>query len=223
MSDFDPTLPSGMLRERLLDAMLVEAVTDGWTLRALRKAADDIRLDEGELQLAAPNGVIDLIDALADRADRDMTRALTVEDLSGLKIRARVTLAVRRRLESLAGHEEAVRRSVIAMATPDRAPIAARLGWRTADRIWTGLGDTATDANWYTKRAILAGVHAAVLLHWTNDRTSDHADTWAFLDRRIDNVMQFEKLKAQARPLEDLPRAAVSFLARLRYGRGDGV
>jgi ubiquinone biosynthesis protein COQ9 len=220
MNDFDPTLPSFILRERLLDAMLPEAARDGWTLKALRKAADDIRLSVGEVELAAPNGVIDLIDAVADRADREMARNLTEHDLAALKIRARVTLAIRTRLETLEPHKEAIRRSILAMSVPVRAGVAARIGWRTADRIWNGLGDTSTDANWYSKRAILAAVHAAVLFHWSNDKSEDQQSTWDFLDRRIENVMQFEKLKAQAKPFDTLPGAALSFLARMRYGTG---
>ena len=53
--------------------------------------------------------------------------------------------------------------------------------------------------NWYTKRAILAGVYASVLLFWLGDDSYEFADTWEFLDRRINNVMQIETFKVKMR------------------------
>jgi ubiquinone biosynthesis protein COQ9 len=210
--------PYALWRDRLLDAALPHAAFDGWNQRMLALAARDAGLSPGEVEQATPRGVIDLIDALADRADQAMLARLAETDLAALKIRERVTLAVRARLESLAGHQAAVRRAALTLALPVHAPEAARIGWRTADRIWRALGDPSTDFNWYSKRAILAGVHAATLAVWLQDDDTAHADTWAFLDRRIAGIMQFEKAKASVRTLASkLPRAT-DLLARLRYG-----
>lgn len=210
--------PYAVWRDRLLDAALPHAAFEGWNQRTLALAARDAGLSPGEVEQAAPRGALDLIDALADRADRAMLAHLSETDLAALRIREKVTLAVRARLESLVGQQEAVRRAALTLALPVNAPEAARIGWRTADRIWRALGDPSTDFNWYSKRAILAGVHAATLAVWLQDDDVAHADTWAFLDRRISGIMQFEKAKASVRTLASkLPRAT-DLLARLRYG-----
>ena len=103
------------------------------------------------------------------------------------------------------------------MAQPQNAPRALKLGWHSADIMWRLAGDTATDYNHYTKRAILAGIYSATLAVFVNDDSEGKADTYAFLDRRIDGVMKFEKAKAQfLRP--DAERFSVTrFLGRLRY------
>ena len=106
-----------------------------------------------------------------------------------------------------------------ALARPDRAPEAARILWRTADRIWRALGDTSTDENFYTTRAILSGVLASTYARWFTDNTPDHAETWTFLDARIENVMQFEKFKARLKPISERVQEAVGVAARFRYGR----
>ncbi|HRK64926.1 MAG TPA: COQ9 family protein, partial [Terricaulis sp.] len=104
-----------------------------------------------------------------------------------------------------------------ALTRPDRAPEAARLLWRTADKIWRALGDKSTDGNFYSKRAILSGVLASTYARWFSDDSADHEATWAFLDQRIENVMQFEKFKARLKPLGEVAQSAVGIAARLRY------
>jgi ubiquinone biosynthesis protein COQ9 len=128
-----------------------------------------------------------------------MTERLRAEDLSGMRFRARVAHAVRLRLELVEPHKEAVRRGATLFALPMHAADGARALWETADAIWTGLGDTSDDLNWYTKRATLSGVYSATVLYWLGDQSSGHAATWDFLDRRIDDVMRFEDLKKQVR------------------------
>lgn len=212
--------PYALWRDALLDAALPHAAFEGWNRRTLGLAARDAGLAPGQVEQACPRGAMDLVDALADRADQAMLARLGETDLAALKVRERVTLAVRARLESLAGQQEAVRRAAILLALPPNAPDAARIGWRTADRIWRALGDPSTDLNWYSKRAILSAVHAATLAVWLQDDDPGHAQTWAFLDRRIAGIMQFEKAKASAAALASkLPRAT-DLLARLRYGLG---
>jgi ubiquinone biosynthesis protein COQ9 len=214
----DPTLPpSTRLRERLLDGVLVHAGRLGWGEAGLKAGAQEAGLSEGEVALAAPQGGVDLIDAFADRADQAMARALAGMDIAGMKVRARVRAAVRIRLNQVSDQREAVKRSVsyLALRRPQQAP---GLAWRTADRIWLAIGDTSTDENYYSKRAILAGVYAATLTRFLNDDTPGAEATWAFLDDRIDNVMQFEKLKARVQTLGGLQDIAAAALGRWRYG-----
>ena len=130
--------------------------------------------------------------------DAAMVRRIQTEDLSGLKFRDKVAAAVRFRLEAVTDRE-LVRRGSTLFALPAYAPDGAKLIWGTADAIWTALGDTSEDINWYTKRASLSAVYSSTVLYWLGDDSPDHARTWGFLDRRIDGVMQFEKFKAKVR------------------------
>ena len=182
-----------MLRDRLLTAALAEIPFAGWTLKALRAGAEAAGEPPEAIIRAFPRGVPDALAHFSDWADRQMLAALAVHDLQSLKIRERITLGVRTRLEILQPHREAVRGSLGALALPGRTLLAARLIARTADAMWHAAGDTATDFNYYTKRGLLAAVLTATTLYWLNDQSPDQMQSWAFLDRRIANVMQFGK------------------------------
>ena len=119
-----------------------------------------------------------------------------------MKIREKITFSVRARLDAIRD-KEAVRRGATLMALPQHAAEGAGLVWGTCDRIWSAIGDSSADVNWYTKRLTLSSVYSATVLYWLGDNSPNHQDTWTFLDRRIENVMQFEKFKAQvnANPL----------------------
>lgn len=212
-------IPSDRFRERLMRVLPAEVVAKGWTDAALRSAALEAGLTEGEALLALPNGIVDAMDAFADRADQAMLAALASADLPRMKVRERVTFAVRERIAAQAPHKEAARRLSVALALPQRAGLGPKLVWRTADRIWRGLGDPSTDFNFYSKRAILTGVLASTYARWFTDDSPDHAGTFAFLDERIDNVMQFEKLKARAKPVMEGMIDFAGLAGRLRYGR----
>lgn len=209
--------PAAALTWRLLEAMLAEAPFSGWTRSGIRRAARDAGLSEGEVMIAAPRGVIDLLDAWHVQADAAMVAAILAAE--GRKVRERATLAVRSRLEAIGAHKEAARRAAITLAFPGNAPEAVRMGWRTADLAWRAMGDTATDFNHYTKRSILAGVFTATFAFWLQDDSEGHAATWAFLDRRIENVMQFEKVKSRAKDLVAKLPDPIGMLTAIRYGR----
>ena len=211
--------PSARFRARILEAFPAHAARLGWTDAALKAACEEVQLSEGEAALACPRGAADLFDAFAERADQAMLDALSDLDLPSMRIRDKVRAAVQLRLEAQAPYKEAARAMTRALARPDRAPEAARILWRTADRIWRALGDTSTDENFYTKRAILSGVLASTYARWFTDSTPEHAETWTFLDARIENVMQFEKFKARLKPISERVQEAVGVAARFRYGR----
>lgn len=183
-------------RERLLDAALPHVLFDGWTETTLRHAVAETGDDAALARLAFPRGGIDMALAFHRRADRQLSQALDRADLQSMRIRDRIAFCVRKRIEIVAPHREAVRRGASLFALPMNAPEGARAIWDTADLIWNRCGDTATDYNWYTKRAILSSVISSTMLYWLGDNSTDYTATWAFLDRRIENVMQFEKSKA---------------------------
>jgi ubiquinone biosynthesis protein COQ9 len=209
--------PSARFRARLLDAFPPHAAEQGWTEAAFKAAAKEAGLSEGEAALACPKGAVDLIDAFAERADAAMLAGLDDLDLPNMRLRAKVRAAVQLRLEAQADYKRAARAMTRALTRPDRAPEAARILWRTADKIWRALGDASTDGNFYSKRAILSGVLASTYARWFSDDSADHEATWSFLDARIDNVMQFEKVKARFKPVGEAEQTAVGIAARLRY------
>lgn len=211
--------PSDRFRARILAVFPAYAASEGWTDAAFKAAVAEAGLSEGEAMLACPKGAFDLFDAFAARADAAMLERLDGLDLAAIKVRQRVRAAVQVRLEAQQPYKEAARAMTRALARPDRAPEAARLLWRTADHIWRALGDTSTDGNFYSKRAILSGVLASTYVRWFSDEDPENEATWAFLDARIENVMQFEKLKARLKPLGEGMQSAVGVAARFRYGR----
>ncbi|MEQ1817405.1 MAG: COQ9 family protein [Terricaulis sp.] len=211
--------PSDRFRARILEVFPAHAARDGWTDAALKAAVAEAGLTEGEAALACPKGAFDLFDAFAARADAAMLERLDELDLAAMKIRQRVRAAVQVRLEAQQPYKDAARAMTRALTRPDRAPEAARLLWRTADHIWRALGDTSTDGNFYSKRAILSGVLASTYTRWFSDESEDNEATWAFLDARIENVMQFEKFKARLKPFGESVQSAIGIAARFRYGR----
>ena len=177
------------LKTRLLDAALMHVPFDGWSETTFRAAVADTCVDPAMARGLFPRGAVDMALAFHRRGDDRMVQGLTDADMTDLKFREKVTLAVRLRLEAVEDRE-AVRRGATLFALPVYAADGARAVWGTADRIWTALGDTSRDLNWYTKRATLSAVYSATVLYWLGDESQDNEATWAFLDRRIEDVMQ---------------------------------
>lgn len=193
-------------KDRILEAALMHAAFDGWCRKTLMHAAADCGVDPATARRLFPQAGDSLLDWLDDWADRRMLAALTPEELERLPIRRRVARLVRDRLEALAEHREAVRRAVAARGMPYGLMGAGRAIWRTVDRIWAAVGMAGGPEegwSWYTRRATLAGVLVTTVLYWLEDMSEDHAETWAFLDRRIDDVMRIGRLRGQ---LEDMLR-----------------
>jgi ubiquinone biosynthesis protein COQ9 len=167
-------------------------------------------------RLAMPKGQSAMIDLYAQEVDRALAAWFTPQRLKGLKIREKIRALVWRRLEIMGPAREAVRRALAILAMPQNLPLALRTSWRTADLMWRIAGDTSTDFNHYTKRMTLSAVYGSTLLAWLDDQSEGWQETSAFLDRRIDDVMKFEKWKAEWRGSSD--RLSPSrFLGRLRY------
>jgi len=184
------------VKERLLDAALAHVAFDGWSDLAFEAACEDADVDLATARAVCPKGALDLAGAYHKRGDALMLARM--DQAQDMKVREKVTFAVRARIEAI-DDKEAVRRGTTLFTLPQNATEGARLIWGTADAIWTALGDSSDDVNWYTKRMILGGVYSATVLFWLGDDSDDTAATWEFLDRRINDVMQFEKVKAQVR------------------------
>lgn len=177
-------------RAALLQATLTHVPFDGWGRRAMQAGAEDLDLDRAALDNAVPGGPSELIEVYFAEVDRRMLAALEAKDFSQMRPRERVAFAVRLRLDLLAPHREALRRGLSFLALPQNAALSLKLLYRAVDAIWHAVGDRSTDYTFYSKRLLLAGVYSSTLLVWLNDRSEGHADTWAFLERRIDDVIK---------------------------------
>jgi len=208
--------PLEQLRRRLALAVGENAVFDGWTRQAVDTAAEQLGVDPVQARLAMPKSQAEMIDTYIQEVDRALEAYFTPERLAKLKIREKIRALVWRRLEIMGPAREAVRRGLAILAMPQNVPLALRMSWRTSDLMWRLAGDTSTDFNHYTKRMTLGAVYCSTLLSWLNDQSEGWMETGSFLDRRIDDVMKFEKFKADWRGSSE-HLSLSRFLGRLRY------
>ena len=192
------------IREAVLKAALPEIAEKGFSEDVLAHAGKKLGFKPIEVNSAFPHGAASLVEEFSHWADARMGAKLKNSKEKG--IRARVTAAVRARIEAMATHKEAARRAAAFLALPNHAPLGMKLLYRTVDAMWRAAGDRSTDFSFYTKRATLAGVYGATLLYWLADKSESNKNTWSFLDHRIADVMKFEKFKKSAREaMEKLP------------------
>ena len=204
--------PLAVLAPRLVQAMLPHVPFDGWSERALAAAAKDSGIDPDIAALALPDAEA-MLTVWTASVNANMAEAMA--SAHNLKVRDRIRMALVTRLEQ--GDREVTRRALSLLAQPQHAALSAKLLWQAADAIWRAAGDTATDYNHYTKRLIVSGIYSAILLHWTQYDSADFAATRAFIDRRIDGVMRFEKTKAKFTGMMGKLPDPARFLGRLRY------
>lgn len=211
----DPTLDE--MRETLSAELPQNAAFDGWTPVALEMAAQSTGIDPAIATLAFPGGAVEMIDAWFAHIDRMMAAAVPPEQLATMKIRGRIAALVEARIDAIAPDIEALRRALAILALPQNLLHSVKLSWRTADTIWRAAGDTATDFNHYSKRTLLAGIYTATIMAMLDDESENLTETRAFLARRIENVMQFEKFKGRFTHSAPERLSLARFLGRLRY------
>jgi len=206
------------IRDAILDAALKIAPFEGWTRLTLRRAVREAGYPDGADELYFEEGVGELLDFWSARLNEQAEAEISKLELGALKIRERVTQGVLARLEAIGTDEEAARRASSRLILPDLAATGVKQIWQAADMIWRAIGDSSTDANYYSKRAILSSVIGATLPVWLSDPSDDKTKGRAFLEARIENVMSFEKMKWQVKnKTKDLPNPA-EILGQIRYG-----
>jgi len=185
-----PTPPDQLqeLKDQLLMASLPHIVFDGWGKGSLNAGSISLGKETGYPYSLFSDPVKEMVAHFSNWADREMLKKLDAIDLQSLKIRQRIATSVRYRLEILADHEEAVARSLFYLSP--------RSLYETVDLIWRTAGDTSVDFNFYTKRMLLSAVLTSTTICWLADKSDGHNETWTFLDRRIENVLQIPKLNA---------------------------
>lgn len=203
------------LSDRLLDAVLAAVPSQGWTSAALRDACTTLNLPVGTAALIYPGGALDALAHMAERADTYAVSLLHTTDLAGLKVRARIHAALMARVDAELVYEEPCRRALGRLLLPDALALGPRLLWQTADVLWRAVGDVSLDENYYSKRAILAGIWGQVALTALSDGREAASQ---IAQARIENVMAFEGFKRRCRT----PDAAALFgaLGAWRYKQG---
>jgi ubiquinone biosynthesis protein COQ9 len=206
-------------RDRLIEAVRAHVPFDGWSKKALHAAAVDCGIDDDTARLAFPESAASLIEYYSAWGDRRMAAALAGAELDGMSVRRRIAAAVRHRLAQEELHPEAARAALTFLAQPQNARLSLACLYRTVDAMWFAVGDTSTDFNFYSKRALLAGVYGATLLYWLDDDSEGHAESWAFLDRRLEDVMRLGRLRARLRNFMPSPDVIANLAQRGRSGR----
>ncbi|MBE7638276.1 COQ9 family protein [Sneathiella sp. P13V-1] len=206
-------------RQRLLDATLPHVMFDGWSAKAMKEAAKDLGEDYFTFERYFPGGPIDLISFFVEQADDKMEEELIKRDVLSMKIRDRITLAVRLRLEMYTPYREEIRKALTLLALPQNTAKGIKLTAETVSRMWYATGDTSTDYNYYTKRMTLSAVYSSTLLYWLDDHSENFEQTWEFLDRRIENAMQFETAKFKAKQFFSKKPAGPDIFSPARFMR----
>ena len=185
------------MQDDILLAALTHVPFDGWTLKSLNAGARDAGYAEIDARRVFDGGTRDMALHAADLFDRRMMATLACQDMDAMRVRDRVTAGVRARIEAMAPYREAIKRLASFMALPGNTVMAGRLVWRTCSLIWYAAGDRSADFNHYSKRGLLLAVYSSTLLCWLADESTGFESTWAFLDRRIADVMTIPKAQAE--------------------------
>ena len=203
MSDIDLDSQRRELTRRMLD----HVAFDGWSWAALYAAAEDLDLDKVDAANAFPEGPDGAIAVFSTEADDAMLVALEDHDLDSMRTRERIHTAIRVRLEQNEQHQEAIRSALAVLAMPGNTALGTRLLYRTVDAVWNAAGDASIDINFYSKRALLAGVYSATLLYWLEDTSDGHEKTWAFLEQRLDDVVRIGgEFGKRVKQVTEIPR-----------------
>lgn len=188
--------PSAALIEKILPEMLKKAGEAGWNDESYAQVLKTKRVSHEKAAMALPDGVSSLIEIYFTRAREQVVSELSALDQSDMRIRDKVTTGVRIWFGYLSEHHRASVRALDWCAVHPAEPVPlTEMVWQVADAVWTGIGDTSTGFTYMSKRTILSGVIVSTLAVWRQSE-SDEAEWSAFLDRRISDVMAFEKFKA---------------------------
>lgn len=192
-------------RETLLLAALPHVPFDGWNSTMLHAGASDAGIPPEDVRRLFPGGAAEAVRLFSTRADQlmaaQMAEHIANAGLEGLGMSARVKMAIRLRIEALAPHREAARRAAGFFSMPQNARLGMECLSRTVNSIWRAAGDRSTDFSFYTKRATLAGVYGATLLYWLDDTSEGSEQSWAFLDRRIEDTTRIHRMRGRLRCL----------------------
>lgn len=209
--------PLAAIRRQLALPVAANAVFDGWSAAAVDSAAAALGIDPAVARLAFPKDQAAMVAAYVEAIDEALVAAFPPDAIAAMRVSQRIRAILLKRFELMLPAREAVRVALAILGRPPNLATAARLGWRSSDTMWRLAGDSATDFNHYSKRAILGTITTATLLVWIDDDSAGQTETIAFLDRRLAGVARFEKAKAGWSGSSERRPSLARFLGRLRY------
>lgn len=181
------------IRDHILEAMLPQIPETGWAWDETKRAAGRAGYQDSMAEAVFPGGMNDVVAHFSDWADRKMLDKLKDIKIENMRVRDRIRTAIMTRFELLEPIAGVVRAGLGFWSVPTRVLQGQRVLWRTADRMWSWAGDTATDYNRQTKRALLCSILLGSSMVWIEDKSEGHVTTTQFVDRRIENVMEIGK------------------------------
>ncbi len=191
------------IKDRIVETMLAEVAQRGWSWDGAVEAAQKAGFQDTMCKAVFPEGLNDVVAHFSDIVDRRMIERLKKVSPDSLRVRDRVMTAMVNRFELLESMNarRVVKATLSYWALPVRVLQGQRVLWRSADRIWNWAGDTAQDYNKYTKRGLLSSIIMGTTLVWIDDKSEGFEATKAFLERRIENVMEIGKAIGTIRPV----------------------
>lgn len=208
-------------RDAILRAVLDHVPFDGWSAAAYAAGVRESGVASDRAALAFSNGIDGVAAYFGMSVARKLEAALEGLADSEPSIRKRITVGVRTFIGLIAEHREQVRRlSPLGRSRGTSGGIGVL--YRITDIIWRAAGDRSTDFSFYTKRGLLAGVVTATYWYWLDDESDGFADTWAFLDRRIADVLRIQKVRGRAEKFAERMGAPLNALRKSPFGKGFG-
>lgn len=180
------------IKKQIIMRALVHVPFDGWSQDVLNRSAIEEGFDSSYGWRLFPQGTLEAVAFWSSLLDQEMLDALPLPE--NLRVREKVTLAIRTRLSLLVPYREAARKTATFLSLPHHIGRGTRLLYETVNKVWYYAGDRSTDYNFYTKRALLAWVYSTTFIYWLQDHSDDFEKTWVFLDRRVEEVLTIPKL-----------------------------
>lgn len=203
------------IQNSIIQEAIAQMDENGWSWTLIQNAARKAGVQDGAIDTAFPGGLTDAVAYFSTYIDHVMMDKLNTIPTESLRVRDKVRTAVMTRYQFLKkiNAQQAVKASLAYWALPTRVMMGQQILWATSDKIWQWAGDTATDYNRYTKRGLLSSIIMGTSLVFIDDTSEDLVVTRAFLDRRIDNIMEIGKVLGGAKTL------ATTMMDRCRQNR----
>lgn len=179
------------LRKKILNQILIDIEEFGFNEKTLLISSKKCNISNGYLGRIFPEGVSELRSFFFEEINKKMLKKINKIDYSKLRIRDKIFNGVIIRLEILNKNKPAIKR-ILASEVNKPYNVIKNL-WKTSDLIWISAGDNSTDYNYYTKRSLLSWVYISTFLYWLNDNNKNLSKTKIFLNKRIDEVLEFGK------------------------------
>ncbi|XP_064168995.1 ubiquinone biosynthesis protein COQ9-B, mitochondrial-like isoform X3 [Anguilla rostrata] len=191
------------LRARILATALDFVPQHGWSAEAIAAAAQAVGLSSAASGMFT-NGAGDLVLHFISDGNAQLAKILAehhnqvqLGQAEPKETAEFLRYAVEARLRMLIPHIDTWPQAMSILLLPHNIPDSLKHLSTLIDDIWYYAGDRSTDMNWYTRRAALTGVYNTTELVMLQDSSPDFQDTWVFLDKRIQDIVNMANTAKQ--------------------------